>query len=165
MLTLFNREKINWSKITFNDNQECLDLIEKRPLGILSLLDEECKFPKATDLTFLEKLHTNHEKHPYYEKPRLTKTNFVIKHYAGEVSYECKGYLDKNKDTLQDDLLDVLISSKDKFISNMFSGMVSSSPTTALPIHVLHTTHCTHLVRACRDNRVSYLQKALGSPM
>lgn len=99
-------------------------MIEKRPLGILSLLDEECKFPKATDLTFLEKLHANHEKHSYYEKPRLTKTNFIVKHYAGDVSYECKGFLDKNKDTLQDDLLNVLIISKDKFIANMFTDMV-----------------------------------------
>ncbi len=120
ILTLTLREKINWSKIAFNDNQECLDLIEKRPLGILSLLDEECRFPKATDLTFLEKLHANHEKHPNYEKPRLTKTNFIVKHYAGDVSYECKGFLDKNKDTLQDDLLDVLTGSNDKFIRDMF---------------------------------------------
>lgn len=99
-------------------------MIEKRPLGILSLLDEECKFPQATDLTFLAKLHQNHEKHAYYEKPRLTKTNFIVKHYAGDVSYECKGFLDKNKDTLQDDLLNVLESSGDKFISDMFTIQV-----------------------------------------
>ncbi|KAF2077800.1 hypothetical protein CYY_000921 [Polysphondylium violaceum] len=118
----YEKEKINWSKIVYNDNQECLDLIEKRPLGILSLLDEESKFPQATDLTFLEKLHINHEKHPYYEKPRRSKTTYVVKHYAGEVAYDTQGFLDKNKDTVSDDLLGLLQGAKNKFIVELFSA-------------------------------------------
>ncbi|EGC40078.1 class VII unconventional myosin [Dictyostelium purpureum] len=117
----YEKEKINWSKIVYNDNQECLDLIEKRPLGILSLLDEESRFPQATDLTYLEKLHVNHEKHPYYEKPRRSKTTFVVKHYAGEVAYDTSGFLDKNKDTVSDDLLGLLQGCKNKFIVDLFT--------------------------------------------
>ncbi|KAK5577072.1 hypothetical protein RB653_002009 [Dictyostelium firmibasis] len=117
----YEKEKINWSKIVYNDNQECLDLIEKRPLGILSLLDEESRFPQATDLTYLEKLHTNHEKHPYYEKPRRSKNTFVVKHYAGEVHYDTQGFLDKNKDTVSDDLSTLLQGSKSKFIIELFT--------------------------------------------
>ncbi|EFA75546.1 class VII unconventional myosin [Heterostelium album PN500] len=117
----YEKEKINWSKITYNDNQECLDLIEKRPLGILSLLDEECRFPQASDNTLLEKLHANHEKHAYYEKPKRSKTTFVVKHYAGEVSYDTQGFLDKNKDTLSDDLLLMLQQCKNKFIVELFA--------------------------------------------
>ncbi|GAM28344.1 hypothetical protein SAMD00019534_115200 [Acytostelium subglobosum LB1] len=117
----YEKEKINWSKITYNDNQECLDLIEKRPLGILSLLDEECRFPQASDTTLLEKLHANHEKHTYYEKPKLSKTTFVVKHYAGEVSYITQGFLDKNKDTLADDLLIMLQTCKNKFLVQLFT--------------------------------------------
>eukprot|EP01133_Synstelium_polycarpum_P014767 gene14767-17449_t len=116
----YEKEKINWSKITYNDNQECLDLIEKRPLGILSLLDEECRFPQASDLTYLEKLHANHEKHKYYEKPKLSKTTFTVRHYAGDVSYNTQGFLDKNKDTLSDDLLGCMQTCRNKFIVEIF---------------------------------------------
>lgn len=86
------------------DNQECLDLIEKvvikktksnlnfnfffsksKKLGIIDLINEESRFPKATDLTLLDKLNTQHIKHPYYIKPKTAKNSFIIKHYAGEV--------------------------------------------------------------------------------
>jgi myosin heavy subunit len=116
----YNREKINWSKIQFQDNQDCIELIEKRVGGILALLDEESKFPKATDETLLEKLHTTHEKHPNYEKPRRSKTTFIIKHYAGEVSYEIIGYLEKNRDTLQPELKEALSNSTNQFVSALF---------------------------------------------
>lgn len=59
------KEKLDWSYINFNDNQECLDLIEQKPLGILSLLDEECRFPKASASTFALKLKQNHSKNKY----------------------------------------------------------------------------------------------------
>ncbi|EGG24917.1 class VII unconventional myosin [Cavenderia fasciculata] len=117
----YEKEKINWSKIKYNDNQECLDLIEKRPLGILSLLDEECRFPQATDSTLLEKLHSNHEKHHFYEKPKLSKTSFGIKHYAGEVSYDVASFLDKNKDTISDDMLSFMQQCKNKFLVELFT--------------------------------------------
>lgn len=83
----------------------------QRPIGILSILDEECKFPKSTDLTFLEKLHKNLEKTARYEKPRLSKVDFGVEHFAGKVVYNSAGFLDKNKDTLQDDLKNVCLSS------------------------------------------------------
>lgn len=69
--------------------QETIGLIENlRPPGIIAILDEETKFPKATDLTFLQKCHTNFGKHDQYEQPKLSKTTFIVKHYAGAVSYE-----------------------------------------------------------------------------
>jgi hypothetical protein len=57
----------------------------QRPLGILSLLDEETRFPKATDQTLLLKIQTNHRKHKHFEDTRRTPNSFGIKHYAGEV--------------------------------------------------------------------------------
>lgn len=110
------------------DNQDCLDLIEKRPIGILSILDEECKFPKSTDLTFLDKLHKNLEKTARYEKPRLSKTDFGVEHFAGKVVYNTAGFLDKNKDTLQDDLKNVCLSSS---VSYLFSSL-SHTPLTRI---------------------------------
>lgn len=66
-------------------------------MGLISLLDEECKFPKGTDKTFLEKIHANfgNGKHPFYEQPRRSHTTFIIKHYAGEVIVSNKSLLKK----------------------------------------------------------------------
>jgi myosin heavy subunit len=62
-----------------------IDWRTQRPLGILSLLDEETRFPKATDQTLLLKIQTNHRKHKHFEDTRRTPNSFGIKHYAGEV--------------------------------------------------------------------------------
>uniref|UniRef100_A0A672T755 Unconventional myosin-X-like n=1 Tax=Sinocyclocheilus grahami TaxID=75366 RepID=A0A672T755_SINGR len=80
----YNREGIHWEAIDWMDNAECLDLIEKK-LGMLSLINEESRFPKGTDYTLLEKLHSRHATNPYYVKPRVADHQFGIKHYAGEV--------------------------------------------------------------------------------
>lgn len=65
----YEREKIDWSKIEFEDNLKVVDLIEKKPLGILSVLDEECHFPKGTDTTFLEKLSQQFGNNPCFKRP------------------------------------------------------------------------------------------------
>eukprot|EP01114_Cavostelium_apophysatum_P017815 TRINITY_DN5376_c0_g1_i1.p1 TRINITY_DN5376_c0_g1~~TRINITY_DN5376_c0_g1_i1.p1 ORF type:complete len:951 (-),score=287.82 TRINITY_DN5376_c0_g1_i1:42-2894(-) len=112
-------EEIDYTKIDFTDNQLCLDLIEKKPLGILSLLDEESNFPKATDASFLVKLFNNYPSHAHFEKPRLSRTTFIVKHYAGDVAYDTTGFLEKNKDTLQDDLIDLMQSSSLPFVKSL----------------------------------------------
>jgi myosin heavy subunit len=116
----YTKEKINWQSITFVDNQATLDLVERKNMGVITILDEECRFPKGTDLTFLEKLHTHHAKDPSYEQPKLSKSTFIIRHYAGDVSYEVDGFLEKNRDTLQEELLDLLRSSGNTFIVEVF---------------------------------------------
>eukprot|EP01133_Synstelium_polycarpum_P008413 gene8413-9895_t len=94
----YTKEKIDWSYIEFNDNQDCIDLIEKKPLGILSILDEESQFPKSTPTTLSNKLYSNHTKTKHFEKPRFSNTHFTIDHYAGKVNYDTELFLDKNKD-------------------------------------------------------------------
>ena len=74
----YNREGINWEAIDWMDNAECLDLIEKK-LGLLALVNEESRFPKGTDNTLLEKLHSQHMSNPYYVKPRVTDHQFGIR--------------------------------------------------------------------------------------
>jgi myosin heavy subunit len=74
-------------------------------MGILSILEEECIVPKATDKTFVEKLYNNHlGKHPQFGKPKPAKgkaeANFEIHHYAGSVPYTATGWLEKNKDPI-----------------------------------------------------------------
>jgi hypothetical protein len=129
----YAREKIQWSRVDFKDNQGCIDLIEKStgPPGLLALLDEECRFPKATDATYLDKITQQHQpkqqQQPgYFERPKGSRTAFVIRHYAGEVQYETEGFLDKNKDVLQADLLALLLKSKQEVVRQAFEVMAGS---------------------------------------
>eukprot|EP00002_Diphylleia_rotans_P032209 TRINITY_DN6746_c0_g1_i1.p1 TRINITY_DN6746_c0_g1~~TRINITY_DN6746_c0_g1_i1.p1 ORF type:complete len:1802 (-),score=377.38 TRINITY_DN6746_c0_g1_i1:222-5627(-) len=116
----YSREKINWSNIDFVDNQECIDLVEKKPLGIISLIDEVCKAPKGGDQMMLEKFHKNHEKSPYYDKPRVNNGTFGVKHYAGTVTYHIDGFTEKNKDTLYFDYIEAMQMSCSDAIRSLF---------------------------------------------
>ncbi|XP_030200087.1 unconventional myosin-X [Gadus morhua] len=122
----YNREGIRWEAIDWMDNAECLDLIEKK-LGMLALINEESRFPKGTDYTLLEKLHSRHAANPYYVKPRVTDHQFGIKHYAGEVLYDGRGILEKNRDTFRDDILFILKDSRLDFIYDLFERVGSRS--------------------------------------
>lgn len=93
----YMKEKIDWTYVDFADNQDTLDLIEKKPMCILTLLDEESTFPKATNLTFATKLYGKLSQHKRFEKPRFGNSSFTIDHYAGKVTYETEGFLEKNK--------------------------------------------------------------------
>uniref|UniRef100_A0A8V5G6P6 Uncharacterized protein n=1 Tax=Melopsittacus undulatus TaxID=13146 RepID=A0A8V5G6P6_MELUD len=120
----YNREGINWEAIDWMDNAECLDLIEKK-LGLLALVNEESRFPKGTDNTLLEKLHSQHMSNHYYIKPRVTDHQFGIRHYAGEVLYDVRGFLEKNRDTFRDDILNMLKDSRLDFIYDLFERVCS----------------------------------------
>eukprot|EP01101_Sappina_pedata_P005843 TRINITY_DN276_c0_g1_i1.p1 TRINITY_DN276_c0_g1~~TRINITY_DN276_c0_g1_i1.p1 ORF type:complete len:826 (-),score=451.20 TRINITY_DN276_c0_g1_i1:2028-4424(-) len=116
----YEREKIDWKSITFKDNQECLDLIEKKPSGILPYLDEECRFPKASDKSFLEKINANCDKHPNFCKLKIVRTTFKVNHYAGLVEYDVSGWLEKNKDELPDHTIEILQTCKNAFLNELF---------------------------------------------
>ncbi|XP_061736072.1 unconventional myosin-X [Nerophis ophidion] len=120
----YNREGIQWEAIDWMDNAECLDLIEKK-LGMLALINEESRFPKGTDYTLLEKLHSRHATNQFYVKPRVTDHQFGIKHYAGEVLYDARGVLEKNRDTFRDDILFILKDSRLDFIYDLFERVGS----------------------------------------
>uniref|UniRef100_A0A1L8E5A3 Putative myosin class i heavy chain n=1 Tax=Nyssomyia neivai TaxID=330878 RepID=A0A1L8E5A3_9DIPT len=123
----YQREGIEWTFIDFGmDLQSCIELIEK-PMGILSILEEESMFPKATDQTFCEKLNTNHlGKSAPFQKPKPPKpgcqaAHFAIGHYAGCVPYNITGWLEKNKDPLNDTVVDQLKKGTNKLIVEIFA--------------------------------------------
>uniref|UniRef100_A0A8D0BZW2 Myosin X n=1 Tax=Salvator merianae TaxID=96440 RepID=A0A8D0BZW2_SALMN len=122
----YSREGLRWEDIDWTDNGECLDLIEKK-LGLLALINEESHFPQATDSTLLAKLHTQHSNNPFYVKPRVAVHNFGVKHYAGEVQYDVRGIIEKNRDTFRDDLLNLLRESSLDFIYDLFEHVSSRS--------------------------------------
>ncbi|MCO5603333.1 hypothetical protein L7F22_057483 [Adiantum nelumboides] len=115
----YTNEAIDWSYIDYSDNQDVLDLIEKRPLGLISLLDEACMFPKSTKETLSTSLFQTFKSHGRFRKPKLSSTEFIISHYAGEVTYHTDLFLDKNKDYVVVEHEEILSSSKDSFVSGL----------------------------------------------
>ncbi|XP_066385776.1 protein OPAQUE1-like isoform X7 [Miscanthus floridulus] len=118
----YKTEEINWSYIEFVDNQDILDLIEKKPIGIVSLLDEACMLGKSTHETFAMKLFQNLRAHPRLEKPKLSKTDFALLHFAGKVTYQTDLFLEKNRDYVIAEHQNLLSSSKCSFISGLFAS-------------------------------------------
>ncbi|RMZ86153.1 hypothetical protein DV737_g200, partial [Chaetothyriales sp. CBS 132003] len=115
----YMREEIDWTFIDFADNQPCIDLIEGK-LGILALLDEESRLPMGSDGGLIKKLHhTFLDKQSFYKKPRFGQTAFTVCHYALDVTYESDGFIDKNRDTVPDEQMDVLRRSSSRFLVNV----------------------------------------------
>uniref|UniRef100_A0A671PGI9 Myosin-7-like n=1 Tax=Sinocyclocheilus anshuiensis TaxID=1608454 RepID=A0A671PGI9_9TELE len=128
----YKREGIEWTFIDFGlDLQACIDLIEK-PLGIMSILEEECMFPKATNNSFKAKLFDNHlGKTANFQKPRPDKkrkyeAHFELVHYAGVVPYNIIGWLDKNKDPLNETVVACFQKSASKLLASLYENYVSS---------------------------------------
>ncbi|XP_070606203.1 myosin-15 [Erythrolamprus reginae] len=128
----YKKEGIEWEFIDFGlDLQACIDLIEK-PMGILSILEEECMFPKATDMTFKAKLYDNHlGKSPNLQKPRPDKrrkyeAHFELLHYAGVVPYNIIGWLEKNKDPLNETVVGIFQKSSNKLLGSLFENYISA---------------------------------------
>ncbi|CEG42077.1 myosin-like protein [Plasmopara halstedii] len=113
-------EGIPLTLVTFEDNQPILDLIEGR-MGIVSMLNEEVLRPQANDSTFVSKVLDACSNHPSIEKNRINPLQFTIHHYAGDVTYNGLGFLEKNKDTLPTDMVQLLSSSRNKVIAGIFT--------------------------------------------
>ncbi|KAM9814851.1 unconventional myosin-Vc isoform X1 [Syngnathus typhle] len=123
----YMKEDIPWTLIDFYDNQPVIDLIEAK-MGILDLLDEECLFPQGTDQSWLQKLYNYLDGNPLFERPKLSNETFVIQHFADKVEYQCKGFLEKNRDTLYEELVAVLRVSKFAFLAQFFQEEGPSVP-------------------------------------
>uniref|UniRef100_A0A2K6S0A1 Myosin-2 n=1 Tax=Saimiri boliviensis boliviensis TaxID=39432 RepID=A0A2K6S0A1_SAIBB len=123
----YKKEGIEWTFIDFGmDLAACIELIEK-PMGIFSILEEECMFPKATDTSFKNKLYEQHlGKSANFQKPKVVKgkaeAHFSLIHYAGTVDYNITGWLDKNKDPLNETVVGLYQKSAMKTLANLFSG-------------------------------------------
>ncbi|XP_076081183.1 unconventional myosin-Va-like isoform X3 [Mytilus galloprovincialis] len=114
------KEAIEWSFIDFYDNQPCIDLIESK-LGILDLLDEECRMPKGSDKNWCQKLYDKHyNKAQHFDKPRMSNMAFIIHHFADKVTYQADGFLEKNRDTVLEDHINILRASEHALVAELF---------------------------------------------
>ncbi|NXQ64151.1 MYO3A protein, partial [Anthoscopus minutus] len=104
-------EGVDARVIEYEDNRPLLDMFLQKPMGLLSLLDEESRFPQATDQTLVEKFEDN-LKSKYFWRPKRVDLTFGIYHYAGKVLYNASGFLAKNRDTLPADIVLLLRSSE-----------------------------------------------------
>uniref|UniRef100_A0A8C8J9D9 Methyl-CpG binding domain protein 3b n=1 Tax=Oncorhynchus tshawytscha TaxID=74940 RepID=A0A8C8J9D9_ONCTS len=121
------REELPWSRIEFSDNQPCIALIEGQ-LGLLDLLDEECRMPKGSEESWARKLYDQHQSNnpsPHFRKPRMSNTAFIILHFADMVQYECDGFLDKNRDTVFEEPINILRASQ---VSPLVSELFQQKP-------------------------------------
>ncbi|XP_050955214.1 unconventional myosin-Va isoform X2 [Labeo rohita] len=130
----YMKEQIPWTLIDFYDNQPCINLIEAK-MGLLDLLDEECTMPRGSDESWAQKLYNTHlKKSSHFEKPRMSNKAFIILHFADKVEYQCDGFLEKNKDTVNEEQINVLKASKFALLVELFQDEeTSAAPSTAPP--------------------------------
>ncbi|XP_062707917.1 unconventional myosin-XV [Aedes albopictus] len=115
----YAKERLEWSALEWEDNLPVIHLLAKKPVGIFHLLDDESNFPRANDLSFLEKCHYNHALNELYSRPRIGAQEFGITHYAGQVWYCVEGFLEKNRDALRMDVVELLSSSTEPLVGEM----------------------------------------------
>uniref|UniRef100_A0A8D0GXW8 non-specific serine/threonine protein kinase n=1 Tax=Sphenodon punctatus TaxID=8508 RepID=A0A8D0GXW8_SPHPU len=122
----YQNEGIDATTVEYEDNRPLLDMFLQKPMGLLSLLDEESRFPQATDLTLVDKFEDN-LRCKYFWRPKRVELCFGIQHYAGKVLYDAYGFLEKNRDTLPADIVVVLRTSENKLLQQLFSSPLTKT--------------------------------------
>lgn len=162
------KEKIEWSFIDFYDNQPCIDLIENK-LGVLDLLDEECMLPKGADDNWCRKLYSKHSEKKHFSKPRTSNTSFIIHHFADKVEYQSEGFVEKNRDNVNDEHLKILRASQFEFVANLFRDMEApkmdkrKAPVRQLPPPVKGTKSFKKSVGSQFRDSLGFLMQKLNS--
>ncbi|CAD5206531.1 unnamed protein product [Bursaphelenchus okinawaensis] len=116
------KEGLTWTNIEYTDNTECVQLFQSKPYGLLRLVDEESNINNGTDRSMLEKLNTFLKSNEYYEIPHKREDAFIIAHYAGKVKYQVKGFREKNKDLMRQDVMTVLKGSRSMFMKEIIAN-------------------------------------------
>uniref|UniRef100_A0AAR2KID0 Myosin VAb n=1 Tax=Pygocentrus nattereri TaxID=42514 RepID=A0AAR2KID0_PYGNA len=115
----YMKEQIPWTLIDFYDNQPCINLIEE--CMVSTLIHALIHMPKGSDGSWAQKLYNTHlKKSAHFDKPRMSNKAFIIHHFADRVEYQCEGFLEKNKDTVNEEQINVLKSSKFAFLLELF---------------------------------------------
>ncbi|XP_055964635.1 unconventional myosin-VI isoform X1 [Sorex fumeus] len=137
---LYQKEGLGVNEVHYVDNQDCIDLIEAKLVGILDILDEENRLPQSSDQHFTSVVHQKHKDHFRLTIPRKSKLaihrnirddeGFVIRHFAGAVCYETTQFVEKNNDALHMSLESLICESRDKFIRELFESSTNNNKDT-----------------------------------
>ncbi|XP_072290391.1 unconventional myosin-VI-like isoform X2 [Eucyclogobius newberryi] len=129
---LYQREGLGVNEVHYVDNQDCIDLVEAKLVGILDILDEENRLPQPSDQHFTHAVHSKHKDHFRLTIPRKSKLavhrnvrddeGFIVRHFAGAVCYETTRFVEKNNDALHMSLEALVSESKDPFIRELFEN-------------------------------------------
>ncbi|XP_062325009.1 myosin VIb isoform X1 [Osmerus eperlanus] len=133
---LYQKEGLGVNEVHYVDNQDCIDLVEAKLVGILDILDEENRLPQASDQHFADTVHSKHKDHFRLTVPRKSKLavhrnvrddeGFIVRHFAGAVCYETTKFVEKNNDALHMSLESLVCESKDKFVRELFENSSNS---------------------------------------
>ncbi|XP_043110120.1 unconventional myosin-IXb isoform X2 [Puntigrus tetrazona] len=118
----YGAEGITWHNIDYPDNIGCISLFSKKPTGLFYLLDEESNFPRATDITLLEKFKQQHQDSPFFVQTPVREPAFVIQHFAGKVKYQIKDFREKNTDHMRPDIIALLRSSECSYLRQLIGA-------------------------------------------
>lgn len=137
---LYQKEGLGVNEVHYVDNQDCIDLIEAKLVGILDILDEENRLPQSSDQHFTSVVHQKHKDHFRLTIPRKSKLaihrnirddeGFIIRHFAGAVCYETTQFVEKNNDALHMSLESLICESRDKFIRDLFESSTNNNKDT-----------------------------------
>ncbi|XP_062324378.1 unconventional myosin-VI-like isoform X4 [Osmerus eperlanus] len=129
---LYQKEGLGVNEVHYVDNQDCIDLVEAKLVGILDILDEENRLPQPSDQHFAETVHNKHKNHFRLTVPRKSKLavhrnvrddeGFIVRHFAGAVCYETTKFVEKNNDALHMSLECLISESKDRFVRELFEN-------------------------------------------
>uniref|UniRef100_A0A8C0EXT0 Unconventional myosin-VI n=1 Tax=Bubo bubo TaxID=30461 RepID=A0A8C0EXT0_BUBBB len=134
---LYQKEGLGVNEVRYVDNQDCIDLIEAKLIGLLDILDEENRLPQPSDQHFTSVVHQKHKDHFRLCIPRKSKLavhrnirddeGFIIRHFAGAVCYETMQFVEKNNDALHMSLESLICESKDKFVRQLFESNTNNN--------------------------------------
>ncbi|XP_021565516.1 unconventional myosin-VI [Carlito syrichta] len=137
---LYQKEGLGVNEVHYVDNQDCIDLIEAKLVGILDILDEENRLPQPSDQHFTSAIHQKHKDHFRLTIPRKSKLavhrnirddeGFIVRHFAGAVCYETTQFVEKNNDALHMSLESLICESRDKFIRELFESSTNNNKDT-----------------------------------
>jgi myosin heavy subunit len=159
---VYKQEGVVFKHVEYIDNQPVLDLIEKKPKGILPMIDEELKVPKGTDQTLCDKMLEVHSQTKEFARVMKSGAMFMVKHYAGDVTYESSGFLDKNKDRLNDEAYKLLTGSKFGYLANLFIG--ADDATAKITLATKFGTQLNELMVALNKTEPHYVRCIKPNP-
>lgn len=168
---LYEVERVQYKHIEFEDNQIVLDLIAKRPNGILNLLDDECVVPGGTDERFIHRIESVHEKNPRFQsmgggsstnravaRGKDDQLAFSIKHFAGTVIYDARGFMAKNSDTLYQDLYNLCSKSEDDLTRTLFPVLDEDDRVKVLSQSARFRSQLNELMTILRKTECRYIR-------